>query len=100
VNVTLNPQLREKVFNDDLNRHQCPNCGTRSLIAVDLLYHDMSRKFAVWFCPEGDKPAEEMKMVEKLVQSLQLGEYLLEAPVTNSWDKFKETILEYEEREK
>jgi predicted RNA-binding Zn-ribbon protein involved in translation (DUF1610 family) len=100
VNVTLNPHLREKIFDDDLNRYKCPNCGTVSLIEIDLLYHDMSRKFAVWFCPKGDIPAEERKMLENLVQSLRLGEYLIKAPVTNSWDKFKSTILEFEEQEK
>lgn len=51
LNVTLSPDLREKLFNDEINVFACQKCGNRVLINVALLYHDMERKYCVQYCP-------------------------------------------------
>jgi len=100
VNVSLEPELREKIFEDEVNTFICLNCSKTCLISADLLYHDMDNKFAVWFCPEGDIPEEEKKMSEKIIKSIGLGEYLSKAPVTYTWDEFKKTILIFEKQKR
>jgi len=99
INVTLNPQLRENVFNDDLNRFSCPDCNVDLLLPLDLMYHDMERKFAVWFRPQGDITSEEKDTLDRLSLELGTRAYLAEAPVTFTWDSFKKVILELEKKE-
>jgi len=100
VNVSLEPELREMVFDDEINQFTCLSCGKTCLISADLLYHDMDNKFAVWFCPKGDIPEEEKKMSEKIIKAVGLGEYLSEAPITYTWDEFKRKILEFEKKKR
>jgi hypothetical protein len=100
VNVSLEPRLREEIFEDNINRFTCLNCCKTCLISADLLYHDMDCKFAVWFCPRGDLPAEEKKMSEKIIKAVGIGGYLVKAPITYDWDEFKRAILKFEEQKK
>ncbi len=97
VNVTLEPELRDEIFENRLNRLICSECGKASLVSVNLMYHDMDRKFAVWFCPQGDLPEIEKHSFDKVVESMGIGNYLSKATKTYSWEEFKSTILELEE---
>ncbi|MCL4552286.1 MAG: CpXC domain-containing protein [Candidatus Marsarchaeota archaeon] len=47
VNVSVDPELREKVLQQDINRFCCPACGAEAVINANLLYHDMERHFMV-----------------------------------------------------
>lgn len=49
VNVDLNPELREKIFNEELFMFRCPHCGMITEIPADTLYHDMKNKFMLFF---------------------------------------------------
>ncbi|NIM90180.1 MAG: hypothetical protein GTO17_04450 [Candidatus Aminicenantes bacterium] len=100
VNVSLEPELRVKIFEDEINQFVCLHCGKNCLISADLLYHDMDHKFAVWFCPKGEIPEEEKKMSEKIIKAVGLGDYLIKAPITYSWDEFKKKILEFEKQKR
>lgn len=51
VNVTLNPELKEKLFQGDINIFTCRKCKETSLINTQLLYHDMTHKFSVAYFP-------------------------------------------------
>ncbi|KPK77293.1 MAG: hypothetical protein AMJ89_02630 [candidate division Zixibacteria bacterium SM23_73] len=99
INVTLSPQLRENVFNDDINRFSCTDCNIYLLLPLDLLYHDMKRKFAVWFRPQGDVTDEEKDKIEGISPKLGTLAYIAEAPATFTWESFKKTILELEKKE-
>lgn len=99
VNVTLDPYLRTEIFNDNLNTFSCLRCEIVSLIPINLLYHDMDRQFGVWYCPLGDVPEEVKSSFEKMNQRHGVGEYLIRAPATYSWDDFKSTIIEFEEQQ-
>lgn len=56
VNVDLNPELREKIFSDELFLYHCPHCGEVTGIPAGTLYHDMEHKFMLFF--EFFKPDE------------------------------------------
>ena len=47
VNVTLNPELRDRVLSDDTRKHACPKCLKQLTLDTDLLYHDMKRRFMI-----------------------------------------------------
>jgi len=99
VNVTMDPDLRDKIFDDELNRFTCPNCGKSKVLPVNLMYHDMDLKFAVWFSPKGEMCEEERMVFDKVAQSMGIGDYLSKAPTAPNWEDFKNKILEFEEQE-
>lgn len=98
VNVSMDPDLRDMIFDDELNRFTCPNCGKSSVLPVNLMYHDMDLKFAVWFRPQGELSEEERAVFGKVAQSMGIGDYLSKAPSTYTWEDFKRKILEFEEQ--
>ena len=49
LNVSLDPNLREKLFNGEINVFVCQKCGNRALINIVLLYHDMHRQYCVQY---------------------------------------------------
>ena len=61
VNVDLNPNMREKVLRGELFRWTCPNCGETFTVPYGTLYHDMKRKFMVYYLPNRPKNGEGLK---------------------------------------
>ena len=49
VNVDLNPELREKIFSEELFMYHCPHCGKVTGIPAGTLYHDMEHRFLLFF---------------------------------------------------
>lgn len=54
VNVTLHPELRERVLAGDLFTLACTKCGQETTVEKALLYNDMERHFMV--CLSRDEP--------------------------------------------
>lgn len=68
VNVDVDPELKEKIFNEDLFKFTCPNCGKVTGIPMGFVYHDMSNKFILFF--EFFKPENYDYSPMELPQSL------------------------------
>jgi len=49
VNVDLNPELRKKIFNDEIFLWTCPKCGVKVFIPFGTIYHDMIHHFMIFF---------------------------------------------------
>lgn len=49
VNVDINPELREKIFSEELFMYHCPHCGEVTGIPAGFLYHDMKHQFMLFF---------------------------------------------------
>ena len=67
VNVDLNPELREKVFSNELFMYCCPHCGKVTGVPAGTLYHDMTHGFMIFFDffkPFVDKRAD--RIIDKL----------------------------------
>lgn len=93
INVTLDSSLREKVFSDAVNRHTCEHCGFQIIATACLLYHDMERKFFVWYLPNAADADTALSGQEFDALIRLYGE----APgVATEWDEFKAAILEKE----
>ena len=66
VNVTLDPELREKVLSGEIFDWTCPKCGDKYNIRHDLLYHDMDKEFQVYYSPKNS--AELNKTINNLAR--------------------------------
>lgn len=66
VNVTLDPELKEKVLNGELWLCICPACGSSGHLDWGTLYHDQERRYMVLYTDEEDAldkmNAEEARM--------------------------------------
>lgn len=97
VNVTLDPDLRDEVMSDRLNTALCPNCGTPIRVVTRVLYHDMTRRIAIWFAPDADE-AEPVSVAGAIPAALgNKLDYLTNAPLVGDWERFKAMILQREE---
>lgn len=54
INADLNPDLKERLFSNELFIYTCPRCGVHIRIRYGFLYHDMEHKFMILF--NFDKP--------------------------------------------
>lgn len=61
INVSINPELREKLFKTEINVFNCEKCSCEAFVNSPLLYNDMARKFCVQFYP-GDLVEEDTFM--------------------------------------
>ncbi len=59
LNVTLDPGLREDLFNGRINIFECSSCGYHAMIGTPLLYHDMEHNFAIQYYPEESLDEED-----------------------------------------
>lgn len=91
VNVDLDPELKKKIFNEEIFIWTCPKCGAKVFIPFGTLYHDMSHKFMIFFSHTED---EEKKDYEMWAMPEELGlhkDYILR--VVKGLLNFKEKIL-------
>lgn len=51
VNVSLDPELRQKLFDAQINRFTCESCKNTAFIDEPLLYHDMNKQYCVQYYP-------------------------------------------------
>lgn len=63
INVSENPELKEKVKDGSLFVWQCPDCGTVNLARYETLYHDPAERLMIWLKPEGDISESEMQAI-------------------------------------
>ena len=52
VNVTLDGDLRDRLFNGEINVFECQSCGAKRFMNAPLMYHDMKREIAIQYLPE------------------------------------------------
>ncbi|MBO5179359.1 MAG: CpXC domain-containing protein [Clostridia bacterium] len=52
VNVTLNPELNDKIKNQSLFKFRCEECGEEFTVEYPILYHDVNNKFMVQYLPD------------------------------------------------
>jgi hypothetical protein len=59
LNVTLDPEAKQELFEGRLNVLSCGGCGSTFKLDSPLLYHDMERGFAIQYYPPDalDEPA-------------------------------------------
>jgi hypothetical protein len=53
VNVTVSPELKERLLAGSLSVFSCDSCGKKARVAHPVLYHDMNRALLVQLDPQG-----------------------------------------------
>ena len=55
INVTVDPELKEKISDNSFNLFECKKCNLKAPIGIECLYHNMDKDngFAVWYTPNG-----------------------------------------------
>ncbi len=63
INVSDNPELKQKVMDGSLFLWECPHCGQVNLARYETLYHDPKSKLMVWLMPEGEISQTQMQAI-------------------------------------
>lgn len=95
VNVTLDPDLKEKLFQGRINVFQCQKCGVRALIPVPLLYHDMTKRFCVQFYPYNW--LENDDFLENFAKDGELNIELFSIPKASGYMKRTQIVFDMDE---
>jgi len=91
INVTVDPELRQKLFAGEINVFRCSSCNTAAPLSVAFMYHDMTRQFCAWYYPfnsikdpetlrhftEDGKPCAEFPQM----MAARMPKYMTEPPV-------------------
>ena len=54
IDSNKSPELKNKIFNREIFRFTCPECGEEILVAYPCTYHDPRNKFIIALVPESD----------------------------------------------
>ena len=87
VNVTIEPELKNKVLQGKLNSQQCTNCKKEINIVSGFLYHDMVNQLMINFSPDSDN---DKISATKMLEDLKEKKYLYR--VVDSYPKLVEKI--------
>ncbi|MBQ8838428.1 MAG: CpXC domain-containing protein [Bacteroidales bacterium] len=63
INVSENPELKDKVRSGGLFLWECPHCGQLNLARYETLYHDPVSKLMFWLLPEGELSETQMQAI-------------------------------------
>lgn len=63
INISDNPELKDKVKDGSLFLWECPHCGQVNLAKYETLYHDPAAKLMVWLVPAGEVSEAQMKAI-------------------------------------
>ena len=63
INISDNPELKDKVKDGSLFLWECPHCGQVNLAKYETLYHDPQKKLMVWLIPSGEISEAQMQAI-------------------------------------
>ena len=63
INISENPELKDKVKDGSLFLWECPHCGQVNLAKYETLYHDPAAKLMVWLIPAGEISESQMQAI-------------------------------------
>lgn len=64
INVDLDPELKERIFNEEIFIWTCPECGAQVFIPFGTLYHDMKNNFMIFFSHEEPEDGSKYEPME------------------------------------
>ena len=63
INISDNPELKDKVRSGELFLWECPHCGQVNLAKYETLYHDPAAKLMFWLIPSGEISESQMQAI-------------------------------------
>lgn len=65
-NVTLNPDLKERILNNSLFTFECEHCGESALVETSCLYHDMNERLFFQLAPDADSDEQLKDLLQQI----------------------------------
>lgn len=75
INISENPELKEKIRNGSLFIWECPHCRQANLARYETLYHDPEQKIMIWLMPSGELSETQMQAIANHTRAM--GNYRL-----------------------
>ena len=89
INTMENPEMKEKVRNDEAFRYRCPDCGATSLLNYNFLYHQQEDKMIIFVDADGSSYKEMEDLLSRRGNAFD--GYLKR--IVLSYNEFKEKLL-------
>lgn len=64
IDASQNPELKESIFNREIFKFRCPNCGEEILVAYDCTYTDHQGKYIVALVSDTEQDSQSVVKVE------------------------------------
>lgn len=68
-NVTLDPDLKERVMDGSLFVYECPNCGDNLNVVTSCLYHDMTKQLLLQLDPDAEDDSQLRSVLDTITES-------------------------------
>lgn len=65
INTMKNPEMKEKVRNDEAFRFHCPECGASALLNYNFLYHQQEDKVLIYVSADGEDASEMAQILDQ-----------------------------------
>ena len=89
INISENPELKDKVRDGSLFLWECPHCGQVNLAKYETLYHDPEKRLMVWLVPAGEVSETQMQAITMHTKAM--GDYTLR--LVNDMGSLMEKVL-------
>lgn len=89
INTMEDPEMKEKVRNDEAFRFHCPECGASALLNYNFLYHQQEDKVLIYVSADGEDASEMAQILDQRGNAFD-GYW---KRIVRSYNAFKEKLL-------
>ena len=89
INTMKNPEMKEKVRNDEAFRFHCPECGASALLNYNFLYHQQEDKVLIYVSADGEDASDMARILDQRGNAFDG----YRKRIVRSYNAFKEKLL-------
>lgn len=89
INTMENPEMEEKVRNDEAFRFHCPECGASALLNYNFLYHQQEDKVLIYVSADGGDTSDMAHILDQRGNAFDG----YRKRIVRSYNAFKEKLL-------
>lgn len=89
INTMKDPEMKEKVRNDEAFRFHCPACGASALLNYNFLYHQQEDKVLIYVSADGEDASEMAQILDQRGNAFDG----YRKRIVRSYNAFKEKLL-------
>lgn len=89
INTMENPEMKEKVRNDEAFRFHCSECGASALLNYNFLYHQQEDKVLIYVSADGEDASEMAQILNQRGNAFDG----YRKRIVRSYNAFKEKLL-------
>ena len=89
INTMENPEMKEKVRNDEAFRFHCPECGASALLNYNFIYHQQEDKVLIYVSADGGDTSDMAQILDQRGNAFDG----YRKRIVRSYNAFKEKLL-------